>query len=479
MVSNPKTSVAQAIGETLPGEDLATAGGKTALEAPPVGEARYELLSEIGRGGMGRVVEARDRQFGRVVAVKELHDRARGATGDGSRRFLVEALITGNLEHPGVPTVYERGLQADGSPYYAMRRVHGRTLAEAIEAASGVAERLKLLPVVIRAAQAIAFVHDRGVIHRDLKPHNIIVGAYGETVVLDWGIAKVRGLPFASVDEHASETGVATSVDTAHGSVLGTPAYMAPEQAAGKIDLIDERTDVFALGALLYHVLSGAAPYSGGSVSRTLELATACEIEPLERVAKLVPRPLANVCHKALAKDPVERFQSAKELAAALETAMADAVSSQGHHRAVGWFANMVTLASLIALLGLTVFVYQVSSLHEQGPVALVYVGLSVLGSLLSLVEWRTHGKYSLGSLSLAFALATLFVGLSVFAIGASSVMTAIAKLSADAERYRYFLALGVRECAGCLSATGTMAAAQLVLWGLARRATQVRGAKK
>src|SRR5215470_182874 len=202
---------------------------------------RYLILGEHGRGGLGRVSRAHDVELGRDVAIKELISR--GPVSEV--RFLREALITARLEHPGIVPVHEAGRWADGTPFYAMKLVAGRPLRDLIAERATVDERIGLLHHVIAVADAIAYAHGRSIIHRDLKPANVIVGDFGETVVIDWGLAKdltaaedssVGGGPF-----RASRDGSLTSA----GSVLGTPAYMAPEQARG--EPVDQRADVFAI----------------------------------------------------------------------------------------------------------------------------------------------------------------------------------------------------------------------------------------
>jgi hypothetical protein len=450
-------------------QGAASAGGT--LSAPRAGEGRYEERREIGRGGMGRVVEALDRQFGRIVAVKQIHP---GMGGEGARRFLVEALVTGNLEHPGIPSVYEQGVTAAGAPFYAMRRVQGRTLDDAIRQAKSLAERLQLLPVITGAAQAIAFAHDHGVIHRDVKPHNIIVGRYGEAVVLDWGIAKVRGMPQVAVAA-AGGTPLAqsgTSVETAHGSVLGTPAYMAPEQAEGRIDLVDERTDVFALGAMLYHLLAGRPPYQGTSSNEVLARAAAGQRDPLGTVAADAPPSLRAVCDKALSTAPADRYPSAKALVAALEAVTADALSRR-ESSAVRWFASITTVLAMVSLLLLAIGMWAViPSLREQGNASYLYTALAVLGCAASVIEFRTGGRYRLGSIGLGFAIATFFVGIGWSSIGLGKSMAALgtSKMAANAELYRSILANALRELSGSLSSTAVLAALQIVLWAIARR---------
>ncbi|MBK9035334.1 MAG: serine/threonine protein kinase [Myxococcales bacterium] len=193
--------------------------------------ARYDVLGEHGRGGLGRVFRARDREMGRDVALKELLHR--GASSE--LRFFREALITARLEHPGIVPVHEAGRWPDGTPFYAMKLVAGRPLKALIDACTKTDERLALLPHIIAVADAIAYAHDRKIIHRDLKPSNVIVGEFGETVVIDWGLAKDISSE-AEPDDAAEDGPYRTSAPapgvTVVGSVLGTPAYMAPEQAA-------------------------------------------------------------------------------------------------------------------------------------------------------------------------------------------------------------------------------------------------------
>ncbi|HUS66817.1 MAG TPA: protein kinase [Kofleriaceae bacterium] len=274
------------------------AGGAAAFAA--AGE-RYVELDEIGRGGLGRVARARDRVLDRTVALKWLL-RADAAT---QRRFVGEAMVTARLQHPSIVPVYDAG-SGRGEPFYAMKLVAGKSLAELLAEATTADARLALLPSVLAVAQAIAYAHSEKVIHRDLKPHNVIVGAFGETVVIDWGLAKRLGAA-----EEAASAGASVSGDqTVAGDVLGTPAYMAPEQARG--EELDERADVFALGALLYHVLAGRAPYVAGDVEAILALARAGDAPPLPEAA---PAELRAITHKAMAKGAADRYATAAQLA--------------------------------------------------------------------------------------------------------------------------------------------------------------------
>jgi WD40 repeat protein len=269
---------------------------------------RYDILGEHGRGGLGRVSRARDRELGRDVAIKELIARSHV----GEVRFLREALITARLEHPGIVPVHEAGRWPDGTPFYAMKLVAGRPLRDLIAERRTVDERIGLLHHVIAVADAIAYAHGRSIIHRDLKPANVIVGDFGETVVIDWGLAKdlsaaeessVDGGPFR---EHRDD-GL-----TSAGSVLGTPAYMAPEQARG--EPVDQRADVFAIGAMLWELCSLQRVPPGEPWQRHRALRRA-GIDP----------DLATIIEKARAPEPARRYPDAGALAADLKAFKAGA----------------------------------------------------------------------------------------------------------------------------------------------------------
>ena len=268
----------------------------------------YRVGREIARGGMGRILTARDLRLERPVALKQLHP---GAPSDLQRRFRREALLTARLQHPGIVPVYEAGRLPDGTPFYAMRMVAGRSLDLVIAEKHSVDERIGLLPAVIAIAEALAYAHSQRVIHRDLKPANVLAGAFGETVVIDWGLAKDLGdVTPEPAAEHPYRNDPAL---TSAGAVMGTPAYMPPEQAAGEV--LDERADVYAIGAILYHLLAGRAPYRGKSVDDVLAAVEAGPPAPLEPD---VPRDLATIVSKAMARDKAARYPTAHELAADL-----------------------------------------------------------------------------------------------------------------------------------------------------------------
>jgi serine/threonine-protein kinase len=262
-----------------PGEEALLAGDSV----------RYQVLGEIARGGMGVVLKGRDPDLGRDVAIKVLHP---GHAGDQTlvRRFVEEAQIGGQLQHPGILPVYELGLDARLRPYFTMRLVKGRTLAALLEERPDPAhDRGRFLAVFEQVCQAVAYAHARGVIHRDLKPSNIMVGAFGEVQVVDWGLSKVlrQGGEGEAVGRDATprdEPQVTTirttggGVPSQSGSIVGTPSYMSPEQARGEIEGLDEQADVFALGATLCEILTGQPPYVG-SRAQILEDAAAGRLD--------------------------------------------------------------------------------------------------------------------------------------------------------------------------------------------------------
>ena len=279
---------------------------------------RYVIEREFARGGMGRIVVAREQQLGRRVAVKELLTVDATTTG----RFEREALITARLQHPSIVPLYEAGRTSEGLPFYAMKLVSGRALDAVLLERRTLPERLALLPNLVAVADALAYAHGERVIHRDLKPANVLVGSYGETVVIDWGLAKVLDepddtptLPNASPPVHSDSIG-ASSVETRVGAVMGTPAYMPPEQA--RAEIVDQRADVYALGAILYELLAGHAPYRADTALGVLTAVVTGPPAPLSREAPLAPRDLVAIAEKAMARAPVDRYGDASELVADL-----------------------------------------------------------------------------------------------------------------------------------------------------------------
>jgi serine/threonine protein kinase len=299
-----------------PGAARRTPSPAPTITLPPspvarsAGAERYVLDKQIGTGGMGRVFSGRDLRLGRTVAIKMLRTQDAAL----ARRFDREVRLAARLQHPGVVPVYDAGFWPSGEPFLVMKLVLGQSLARVVKDADTREDRLSLLPNVIAAAEAIAYAHDQSIVHRDLKPSNILVGAFGETVVLDWGLAKdLRAQEPPDRDSDRPKGLQPLGGDTAVGAVVGTPSYMSPEQAAGKP--IDLRTDVYALGAILYYVLAGMAPQTATTHPPGRAPAASGKLVPLGLLEPRLPSDLLAIVDKAIAIDPARRYPSAFELA--------------------------------------------------------------------------------------------------------------------------------------------------------------------
>ncbi len=275
--------------------------------APDLSGTRYRLLDRIARGGMGIVYTAQDEQLQRRVALKILEGS--GANSDFANRLIREARVLAALEHPGIVPVHDVGTLADGRVFYAMKFVEGQRLDKYIESVASVPDRLRIF---LRICDAVAFAHARGVLHRDLKPANVMVGPFGEVLVMDWGLAKILSSevssatsendPEATIFEKPKQfatAGEATeiSVVTGHGTVMGTPGYMSPEQARGDVEHLDARSDIFSLGALLQFLVTGHP-------------------EPAPQPGRpRLDKSLAAICSKATADLPAGRYLNVQEMA--------------------------------------------------------------------------------------------------------------------------------------------------------------------
>jgi serine/threonine-protein kinase len=316
-------------GDSLPWP--ATAGYATV--APEC--SRFRRLRAHAKGGLGEVFVALDGELNREVALKEIQDRFADHP-DSRGRFVREAEITGKLEHPGVVPVYGLGAYSDGRPFYAMRFIRGESMHDAIQrfhradedprrdASERQLALRELLGRFVMVCNAVAYAHARGVIHRDLKPANVMLGEYGETLVVDWGLARMLDQPPGgqTTAERPVELGSGNATaPTQMGQVVGTPAYMPPEQAEGRLDQVGTESDVFSLGATLYALLVGHAPYCGEDL---LSQARLCDIFPAHRRTTSVPAALSAVCGKALTKRPEDRHASARGLAEEVQRWLAD-----------------------------------------------------------------------------------------------------------------------------------------------------------
>jgi tetratricopeptide (TPR) repeat protein len=276
-----------------------------ATASPPrlevVDPSGYGARTPLAEGGMGRIDVAQDR-LGRKIAIKELRLPLPALMA----RFEREALLTARLDHPSIVSVHDAGRWPSGEPFYTMKLVPGRSLEAVIAGAEALSARLALVPHVSAVADALAYAHRHGIIHRDLKPQNVMVGEFGETVVIDWGLAKDLA---SSAEEPVGET-IGAGSETRAGQILGTPAYMPPEQAEGQP--ADERSDVYAIGAILYHLLAGAPPYEG---ERILGDVRRGPPPPLAARAPGAPRDLLTIVDRAMARDPGARYPTARQLA--------------------------------------------------------------------------------------------------------------------------------------------------------------------
>jgi len=275
---------------------------RDAAAAPDLSGTRYRLIEPVGRGGMGTVYLAEDGPLARRVALKVLH--LADPSGELAARMLREARILARLEHPGIVPVHDVGNLSDGRVFYTMKFVEGRRLDRYAREVASLADRLRVFQ---RICEAVAFAHAHGVVHRDLKPQNVMVGPFGEVLVMDWGVAKLVGGAVEAPATSAAAT-PELAAETAHGAVLGTPGYMAPEQARGEVDL-DGRADIYALGAVLRFVVTGRGPDDATTAGPAPE-GVAPGVE-----SSSMPRALAAICAKATRSDREERYGSVEELA--------------------------------------------------------------------------------------------------------------------------------------------------------------------
>jgi serine/threonine protein kinase len=318
---------------------------------------RYLIGETLGEGGMAVVHLATDVQLQRPVAVKRLR-REYAEQADIRQRFFAEAEILANLDHPGTTSVIEAGLLPDGDCFYAMKKVRGRTLGELMgerisEDLLDRASQAHFIEIFIRACQTVAAAHKQGIIHRDLKPDNIMVDDLGVVYVMDWGLAKQL-----VEDDDGSQS---DSQRTRVGAVMGTPAYMSPEQASGHAAESDRQTDVFSLGVMLYEVLTGVNPFRGESAVDSMKGVMYHEPDPPRKLNPRVSRALSAITMKALDKDPFRRYRSAVELAEDLrryrEYFPVSAIEPTRFERLANWSRRKPRMAATLATLAVVLVI--------------------------------------------------------------------------------------------------------------------------
>jgi tetratricopeptide (TPR) repeat protein len=384
-------------------------------DALPAQVGRYRIEGEIARGGMGLVLRAHDDTFNRTVAFKVLQQPQ--ASPDAGRRFREEAQLMGQLQHPGIPPVHDLGTLPDGRPFFALKLIKGRTLAELLKERLSPSDALPhFLAMFGQVCQTVAYAHSRGILHRDLKPSNVMVGAFGEVQLMDWGLAKVLGQQRAT--DTAIQTEELSTIYTARmagdvpstqaGTVMGTPAYMAPEQARGEIDHLDERCDVFGLGALLCVLLTGQPPYVGPKAELRRQAAQAQLAEAFARLdgcgadaelvtlakACLAPERGERPCHAGEVADYVAAYEAqVRQRLQQAQVARAQAevqVREEGKRRRLAWVLATVLLLLVVGAGAAAVWYQQQQAAHAVQLARAEAEITSALGEAAKLAERAT-----------------------------------------------------------------------------------------
>ncbi len=393
-MSDNHSPVEGTIRDARPGEPADRLDGpRLNLSVLNVSHERFRIIKTYAQGGLGVVSIAHDVELDRTVAVKEM--LVSRPTDDDVQRFLLEARLTGQLDHPGIPPVYAIGFFEDGRPFYAMRLVDGVTLRSAVKefhakypppdhSLQRSMQLRHLIGAVVSVCNTLRFAHSKGVLHRDIKPSNIMLGEFGETLLMDWGLAKSQkqSLPYSDLEAKAYQQRkrLEDPEDTGTGSVMGTPHYMSPEQAVGDGDSINQRSEVYSVGATLYSVLTGKPPFTGQSREEILDKVRRGDFQPPQALDARVPPELNAICMKAMALERGDRYADTGELATDIEHWLADesvpCYREPLNRRWQRFFrAHQAIVASLAVLMvtcfvGLILGTYLVSVKHSQAVAA-------------------------------------------------------------------------------------------------------------
>lgn len=390
-------------------------------EAQLLAAGRYQPVELHAQGGIGDVFKAEDAELGRVVALKRIR-RNDSHHPVRSKRFEAEAKITGHLEHPGIVPVYGFERDAKGRLFYAMRMIHGGTLQDAIErfhkkypvgsiSGEGTLAMQNLLRSFLKVCETVAYAHSKGVIHRDLKPANIMVGEYGETLVVDWGLAKDTQRKDVAEETVSAATpaalrGLKISDRTLLGEIKGSPAYMSPEQASGDNSQVGVGSDVYSLGATLFAILTNRKPFDGRNVYQVLESVKSGRVPSPRSIRPDISRPLEAICLKAMSRNPRDRYATPNDLASDIELWLADEPITTWREpwtkRAARWAKRHRTLvaslgmAALVALGALVVTNAILKTKNQELTVANTRATENfeqAHAALLGVVDLALHGR--------------------------------------------------------------------------------------